>query len=74
MSTATLGTPTFDHWLDRVRGSVSCAPYDHYAIAQRCADAEASGNNAAVWHQSAIHFDRPCQCFACRPARHQVRS
>ena len=39
------------------------------AIADLCLTAKARGDNAAVWHQSAIYFGRKCNCMPCNPNR-----
>jgi hypothetical protein len=46
-------------------------PEQAKAIAQFCLNAEAKGENFAVWHHSAMYFgnaDR-CNCFTCAEKR-----
>jgi hypothetical protein len=57
-------------WRSRVLVGVRhVSAADAEAIAQRCLDAQRAGTNAAVWHQAARFYGKPCQCHACATKR-----
>jgi hypothetical protein len=59
---------SLDTWLQRVRGAVRLRePEDGPKIAQMCQDAEVSGDNPTVWHNTAKYYGTTCHCRSCDP-------